>query len=180
MVDPVDPAADPHWRALSSELRAAVGGELRADAEEAERLASLRALRGRSLADVARDLGHRGEHVVVVLPGGAFRGAALEIASDRIRLGTSGGPVEVHVAAVTELRSAGRDAGGAPPPRAGVGFKARLFELEMAGEPVELGTGGGALRGRILAVASDHVLLADGDGERAISLAAVSYVRGVP
>lgn len=177
-----DPLDDPALRALGRELREAVGGELRSDAEEAERLAALRARRRRTLAELAAELAVRGDRVAVGLVGVTLHGTVVRAAGDLLTVRTAGGVVDVNTSAVHTLQVTEPSTGSAPPPPSGPsGFKARLYELELAGTPVLLGVAGDELPGRITAVAVDHLLLAGPDGtERAVSLAAVTRVREEP
>lgn len=177
-----DPLDDPELQALGRELREAVGGELRSDAEQAERLAALRARRRRTLADLAGELAVRGDRVAVTLPGMTLRGTVVRAAGDLVSVATPGGVVDVNAAAVRTLQVVAPATGVAPPPPCGPdGFKARLYELEMAGARVLLGVGDDELAGRITAVAVDHLLLAGPDGTiRAVGLAAVTRVREAP
>lgn len=170
---------DPELRDLGRELRAAVGGEARAEAEEAERLAALKALRRRSLADLARELAVRGDRVVVVLPEVTLAGTVVHAAGDLVGLVTAGGRVDVHLAAVTEVRVVEPSRTDPPPTGAGPeSFTARLFELEMAGEEVIIGVAGEEVAGRLTAVATDHLLVVDPEGvERAVARHAVTHVR---
>lgn len=172
-------AGPPDLAALGRELREAVGGEARAEAEEAERLAALKALRRRSLTDLARELSVRGDRVVVVLTGLTLAGVVVHTAGDLLGLATPGGRVDVRLPAVTEIRVV--EPSRSDPPPSGPGpenFTARLFELEMAGQEVTLGVAGEEVAGRLAAVAADHLLVVDHDGvERAVARHAVTHVR---
>ena len=66
-----DSDPDPH---LAAELRQSVGRELAEDAAEDERLTDLLRRRRLELADVAKDLAHRGERVSVEFGGHSFSG----------------------------------------------------------------------------------------------------------
>ena len=167
---------------LARELRAGLGHEVRAEAEEGERLAAQAALRRRTLADVAREAAERGQAVTVRCGGRTFTGDVGHVAPDLLGLEIGGARVDVNLDAPVVLRVAGPRAGPPPPGREGApSFKARLYELELAGTSVELGLAGpaGELRGRIRAVALDHVLLRADDGSRsAVALRAIAWVRG--
>lgn len=166
---------------LARQLRAGVGGELRADAEEGERLAAQAALRRRGLADVALAARDRGDVLVVVLPGARFRGRVVHAARDLLTVAAAAGTVHVRLDGAVALHVDGAavaahrepDPGGAP------SFKAKLYELEMAGSQVEVSAGvlPAPLRGRIRAVALDHVLVQVADGPPwAVGLPAVRSV----
>lgn len=142
--------------------------ELRADAAADEALAAKDLLRGRSLTDVAVELLHRGDRMRADVAATTFTGVIADVAGDRLRVATATGDVDLDLGAVTALhvvervRSGGRSRSG----RA-TGFTARLHELEAAGAEVELGGPAlPAVRGRIAAVAVDHVVL-DGPAGRA-------------
>lgn len=167
---------------LGRELRQRIGGELRAEAHETERLVALQARRRASLADLARHAQARGDQVAVQLPGLRLTGTVVHAAGDLLSLDIHGQRIDVAVDRLLALRvatpgraGAGRDATGDPP-----GFTARLLELEMAAQPVELVVRDVAdpLPGVLVAVAVDHVALADPDGQEwAIALPAVLAVR---
>ena len=166
---------------LARELRVGVGDELRAEAEENERQAAQAALRRRRLVDVAAAARDRGETVTVVCGDRRLSGRVSHTARDLLTLATPAGPLHVNLDGDVALRIGAGDG----PPRGGEhedtpSFKARLYELEMAGVEVDLGTTDqpGELRGRIRAVALDHVLVDTPAGERwAVGLSAVRYVR---
>ena len=166
---------------LARELRAGVGDELRAEAEESERQAAQAALRRRRLADVAAAARDRGEAVTAVCGHRSLAGRVRHTARDLLTLETAAGAVHVNLDGDVALRT-GPETGAAHAVahEDTPSFKARLYELEMAGAEVDLGTAGepGELRGRIRAVALDHVLFDTAAGDRwAVGLSAVRYVR---
>lgn len=154
-----DPAlrwADEHYRA-----------EIRAEAEEYERLAAKDLLRGRRLQDTIRELCHRGDVVAVVLDSRTLVGEVVHAAGDLARLTTPQGEIDVNVKSVCALRIVERSHGGGRSVPAGpTSFTAMLIEHEAAGRRVEVATRlpTGAVTGRIHAVAVDHVVLVDDDG----------------
>lgn len=162
-------------------LRQGVGAELRAEAEEAERLAALAARRRRSLADVGNDLHARGDTVAVEVPGCRFTGAIVHVATDHLQLRTVGGVVDVALRGPVTLTVVERArTGGADRHDGASSFRSRLLELELAGDAVELGdaVSGGTVGGRLSAVAVDHVVVVDPDGtERYVSLSGITFVR---
>lgn len=166
---------------VGRELRQGVGAELRADAEETERLVALAARRRRSLADLAGDLRARGDTVAVDVPGRRFTGVVVHAGADVLRLRTAAGSVDVPLRGAVGIAVLQRaPTGGADGTDGPASFRSRLLELELAGTPVELGdaTTGGPLLGRLAAVAVDHVVLAGAAGdERWLSLAAITYVQ---
>lgn len=164
---------------VGRELREGVGAELRADAEETERLVALAARRRRTLGDVAASLLARGDRVAVDVPGRRFTGTVVHAGEDLLRLRTVGGPVDVNLRGPVALTVVERaTAGGAERSAGAPSFRSRLSELELEGATVELGDGGDGLVGRIDVVAVDHVVLVDPAGaERYVARAAVTYVR---
>jgi hypothetical protein len=84
-------ADDPDFQRLAAEMTA----ELRAEAEEYERLAALDALRSRKLGEVALELLHRGDVVAVELAHRSFVGTALYAAGDLLCLRTHTEDVDI-------------------------------------------------------------------------------------
>lgn len=172
---------DPELAALSNELRAGVGGELRAEAEEGEQLASMASQRARSLIDVAGELVVRGDGVQLVAGGRSFVGEVIHAAGELLSLGTPAGRVDAPTSAVTVLTvsarpdAAGRDLASSPST-----LVARLRELELAEATVELGIPGfvdGELTVRLDVVAVDHVVASGRDGQRfVVPLSAIAWV----
>ena len=165
---------DPELLALGQHFR----DELRAEAEAYEELAARDHLRGRDLAGVALELLHRGDVGAAAVGARTVTGAVTYAAGDLLCLRTPSaeldlalhGPVALHV--VEQVRSGGRPRGPGPG-----SFKARLAEHEHAGSELEVGCPalGVDLRGRIAAVAPDHLVL-DADGRRwYLGLVAVAY-----
>lgn len=155
---------------------------MRADAEENERLAAQAALRRRNLADMAREAADRGETISAICPGRRFTGSVGHVARDLVSLDVTGGRVHVNLEGPVVLQTGGPSPGPAPRRSDDTpSFKARLYELELAGVEVDLGLTGSPdeLRGRLRAVALDHVLLEGADGTRsAVALRAIAWVRG--
>lgn len=165
---------------VGRELRAGIGAEVRADAEELERLAALAARRRRTFADVARDHMLRGDTVAVQVPAGRFVGLVVHVADDLVRLRTRSGEVDLRPRGPASLRVVERARhGGIDASRGPSSFTARLRELELAGARVELGValGPDVLAGRLAAVAVDHVVLETGGGDVHVTLAGLAWVR---
>ncbi|MGH8898568.1 MAG: hypothetical protein ACRDZ4_16500 [Egibacteraceae bacterium] len=168
---------DPDLRRLAAEMTA----ELRAEAEEYERLAALDALRSRGLPEVALELLHRGDVVAVELARRSFVGTALYAAGDLLCLRTPTEDADIRMEAplglrvVERVRSGGLSRGVGSP-----SFKARLFEHEASGGEVVVGcrlSASGELTGRVHAVAVDHLVVEAVSGQRwYLSLRAVDYV----
>lgn len=177
---------DPTLRNLGWELRERVGGEFRLESEENERLAATAALRARALSDVAVDLRSRGDLVRLVTSRRVLTGTVAHVGSDFLTLETAGGLVDCNLALPVVLQVAQRARSGGRGPVSGTAtFRARLLELELAGLEVELAATvlGELPRGRLGAVAQDHVLFLTRDGQEwHISVAGIEYVvrRGDP
>lgn len=173
-------ARDPALRWADERYRA----DLRAEAQEYERLAAKDLLRGRNLQDVARELCHRGDVAALVLDSRTLVGEIVHAAGDLARLRTLNGDVDVNLRAVSALRVVERSpAGGHSSGTGPTSFTARLFEHEAAGDRVELSTRlpTGEVVGRIQAVAIDHVVLSDDDGQCwYLPLAAIDTIAECP
>lgn len=166
---------------LGDELRQSVGGEFRRTAEEDEYAAAKAQLRARTLEHVAYELLSRGDTVAVTIGAEIVQGIVVHAkgdllcvetpAGDRcdVRLGT---PASIHVVQRATSPGRARDRFGAE------SFVARLRELELDEVPV---TVIGPMRrdpvvGTIAAVASDHVLLRNDDGDWYLPLAGIAAV----
>ncbi len=171
------PGDDDHELA---QLGQAFRDELRAEAEAYEALAAKALLRGRTLAEVAVELLHRGDRVAVRCGDEVFTGEVIDAVGDLVRIRLAVGAVDVDLAGVTSIRvvervrSGGRGRGGGA-----TSFTARLHEHEAARVSVELG---GAtlpsIQGRIEAVATDHVVLTEPGGQRVyLRRGAIGWVR---
>jgi hypothetical protein len=168
----------PTLRELDGELRERIGEEFRAEAEEAERLAALAALRGRDLADVATDLRSRGDAVAVVTAGRTVTGRIVYVGADFFQLRLGRDVVDVSLGAPLTIRTVERATSGGVAASHGPGtLRARLLELELEDARVEIVTVTGELvTGAVHAVGRDHVLL-DGDvGEVYVPTAVVALV----
>jgi hypothetical protein len=192
-----DGELDPETRALDRELRERVGGEFRTEAEEGERLAARAAQRARDLAAVASELRDRGDRVAVDVAGRTYLGHVVHVGADLLQLRTrpsppgvrdvsgeplgAGSVVDVHLAAPVVLRVVQRAREGGHGPQPGPAtFRARLLELELADAVVELTAEAvaGAARGRVAAVARDHLVLLDEDATPwFVPLATITTVR---
>ena len=165
---------------LESELRQRVGGEFRRDAEEGERLAAQAAMRDRTLSAVAQELMQRGDTVAVALPGRTFTGTVTHAASGLMTLRTRTGVVDINLATPLHLHVVERvRSGGSSGERDPATFRGRLLEHELAGHLLECGSTvvADVVRGRLVAVGLDHVVLRAEDGvEVVIPTAALAYV----
>lgn len=161
--EPRDPSPfdDPDLQRLD----AALAAEFRAEAQEYERLAALDHLRHRRLPDVVLELLHRGDVVAVELARQSFVGTVVYAVADLLCLRTKTEDVDVWLEAPLTLhvleraRSGGLSRGVGPS-----SFRARLAEHEAAGTQVTIGRREqpAPLRGRIHAVALDHLVVEPG------------------
>lgn len=153
-------ARDPGFAEAGTLFRA----ERRAEAAEYEELAARDALRERSLGAVARDLLARGDLVAVSVQGRTFTGTLTHAATDLVCLRTPAGEdIDVRLGDQVALRVVESvRAGGSSPAADPASFAARLAEHEAAGTVLEFGTRApdGGLVGRVVAVATDHVVVA--------------------
>lgn len=169
------PWEDPELAALGQRFR----DELRAEAEEYERLAARDLLRHRSLGDVAVEFVHRGDVVAVSAGARTFTGTVVYAAGDLACLRCAAGDVDVRLGPPLALRVVERvRSGGRPRGRGPRGFRARLLEHEAAGATVEFGcpTLPADVRGRLEAVAPDHVVVADASSTCYLALSAIAWV----
>lgn len=161
-------------------LRQGYEDERLAEQAEYEELAAKDHLRRRELSDVVRELVHRGDRVTVVAGGQTFAGEFTHAAGDLACLRTRIGEVDLNLGVPTVIRVVERVAQGGRSPAGGAkSFKARLFEHEAAGFPVEVGgqVPGGELTGRIDAVATDHVVMSELNGHASVvPLTLIAYV----
>ena len=152
---------------LGEELRSSVGGELSADAAEAEHDARLLELRTRTLAEVAAEAMQRGDLIRVGTTGQGFVGAVTYARNDLLTLVGDGFEADVHLAGPVYLETLTEAHGAGVDVSAGTGsFRARLSEIEQSDERVEVvaPTIGLVTAGQVTAVAADHVMLTDSDG----------------
>lgn len=152
---------------LGEELRSSVGGELAADAAEAEHDARLLELRSRTFAEVAAEAMQRGDLVRVGTAAQGFVGAVAYARNDLLTLVNDELEADVNLAGPIYLETLTEAHGAGVDVSAGTGsFRARLSEIEQLDEYVEVvaPTIGMVMIGQVTAVAADHVMLTDADG----------------
>jgi hypothetical protein len=163
------------------DLSAAIRNEIRLEAEEAEREAAAAAALRRDLADVARELMARGDTVAVDAGQRVFAGEIVGVGSDLLTVDAGASRVDVNLACVVRLqvlsraRSGGRRSSGEA-----ASFRARLMELQLSGQPTEVGTSGNddEIAGPVALVGRDHVAIGEGVGpEWFLPLHSLAYVR---
>lgn len=156
---------DPELEALDRRFR----DELRAEAEEYERLAAKDLLRSRDLSAVALELLHRGDVVGLVVGDRPFLGTVTYAARGLLCLRTATQEVDVSLTGPLAIQVVERVRDGGQGRARGAGsFVARLREHEMTRGTVELWCPGLAveLRGVVAAVAVDHVVFDTSGGQR--------------
>ena len=151
---------------LGRELRERVGNEMRREAEFIEQDAATVELRRRRFADLAIELVSRGDTVTVIAGDRSLRGRLIYARGEIASLHAGVGRVDVHLPAGVALRIDERSTeGGVAPRRGSDTLRARLLELELSGKGMEVWapTHGIDVRGDIVAVGTDHVIVQDAD-----------------
>ncbi|MET0628598.1 MAG: hypothetical protein ABW033_09090 [Acidimicrobiia bacterium] len=180
----------PDGASLAS-VAAAARAEWRADEEEWTAAALEQWRHGRTIVDIAREHLHRGDIIAVELDGSlpgvrsgsrVLQGSVIGVADDAIALDTLSGRVDValHPGASIAWRVVERVRDGGGRGLLLNSFRARLLELESAGQPVAVGatTVDMIHRGR-LTVGRDHVVVDDDDAWWVIAFSALRWVRAV-
>lgn len=162
---------------LARLLRSGAGAEMRAEAEAVELETHLMRLRRRSVADVAREAMHRGDRLTVMARGHTFSGDPVFVGKDYMVIETTTEIYDVRLDRVA-LAVTRRTEGGHSVRGGSVTFRARLAEYEQTGETVRLVASGipHELDGRILVVATDHVVVGSSDGEQVVALGALDLI----
>lgn len=174
--DRPDDARPPDLGASGAAMREA----WREEQESVTRDAAEQWRHSRTLLDLAREHMHRGDRVAITVAGHRAVGVIIEVASDRIGLLDHGARSDVHVTDALPLAFSVVErarAGGRTGARA-ASFRARLLELEAAGEPVLVATSMGldTFTGA-LSVGTDLVVLTTTAGvDTVVSLSSVASV----
>ncbi|MGI8518871.1 MAG: hypothetical protein ACR2ME_11150 [Acidimicrobiia bacterium] len=141
---------------LASHLRRQIGGELRDEAEEVERLTELGRARKRTLADVARIAMQAGYEATVGIGEWQWHGSITGVGADYLLLATDTVVVEAPFAALT-LTLLRTRSGGSSTVLDSRTWSARLAEMAMAEMSVTLLTDRDRFEGQIHLVATDHL-----------------------
>lgn len=167
---------DPELAAINRSLQR----ELREEAEEIESIVEESELRERDFALVAREIRNRGDEVSVLTSHRVFQGTVVYAAGDFISVLTQDFEVDVNLGDIAFMRRIRKGRGGGRPTGDGPGtFEMRLLERQSHIHDVEIGFCQieQTLRGRIIAVTSDHVVVADTNNlECTAPLSGISYV----
>jgi len=153
---------------------------LRSEAEESESDAAKLAARTRALSDVAFDAMTRGDLLAVTSSDRSYVGTVRYARGDLVSLETDGGWIDANLSGPLHLvirRRAYSD--GFDRVAGAKTFKARLSEHELTGEPIEIVAplAGVSMKGRIAAVAKDHVMLTTADGQDVfVPLSQIAFV----
>ena len=168
---------------LGRELRERVGNEMRQEAELIEKDAATVELRRRRLADIAIELVSRGDIVTVMAGDRSLRGRLIYARGEIASLQAAVGRVDIHLPAGVVLRVDERSTEGGMAPRKGSDtLRARLLELELSNSSIEawVPTHGFDVRGAIVAVGKDHVIVRDADdAEWILLLLDIAWIRAV-
>jgi molybdopterin converting factor small subunit len=155
---------DPRLDELAAELRQRVGDEFRQEAEELERLSEQQRLRNRTLSDAAQEVMSRGDRVSITTGKHTFTGRLVSVRGSLLQVETPEAVVDANLEAPVHFTVIERSRAGGSSARGGSGsFKARLSEYEQTGEALEfiISPHGEVLRGRILVVGTDHIVVRD-------------------
>lgn len=164
------------------DVAASIRAELRREAEEAEREAAVVAGMRRSLAEVARELMGHGDTVGVEVGGHRFSGRIAAVGADVVTLRSGRFQVDVALSCLSSLRvlERARAGGLGPLPGSPGTLRARLKELQLSGQDVEVGvaTADEQVTGPIAFVGSDHVAIGEEVGpEWFVPLDQLAFVR---
>ncbi len=176
---------------------AAMREQWRTDEEDLGRDAAEAWAHGRTLVDGLVDRMHRGDTLAFDVAGHTFTGPVTYVGADYARVETPGGPVDVRtMIAVPFGRSARRRigipaplvvrvvararSGGLRPEPQSPSLRARLYELEMDGAPVVVGSTllPDEAQGTV-AVAADHVTVTTPITETMVPIPWIAYLRAV-
>jgi len=168
---------------LARELRERVGNEMRQEAELLEQDAAAVELRRRRIADLAIELLSRGDVVTVIAGDRSIRGRLTYARGELATVAAAIGRVDVHLAVGVVLRVDERSTAGGETPRKGSdSLRARLLELELADNSIEVWVPvhGLDVSGSIVAVGKDHVIVQDqDDAEWIVLLDDIAWIRAI-
>lgn len=151
---------------LAAELRQGAGREWAEEAAEDERLTELLRRRKLELADVVKDLAHRGGRVSVEFGGHNFSGAVMGAGADYATIDSTDQTADIRfdVARWSILAASRTDE---PRVDRSESFKALLHEYSASETAVRLALPGGEMEfGAIAVVAVDHIEVDDVDGRQ--------------
>ena len=160
-----DPGDAEELARLARYLRQGVGQEWRAELEATEFETHQERMRGRTLQGVVRMLLHRGDWLTIQTGNLQWSGEVVGCGEDYLTLGAGELCVDARLDRIT-LVVAKQESGGMETRGAADTWRARLRELELADQRVELygPTLGPSRRGKIRVVSTDHIWLVEGTG----------------
>jgi hypothetical protein len=192
---PPEEPPEPNLPADLAATAAAMRERWRADEEDLGRDAAEAWAHSRTLVDELVGRMHRGDTLAFDVAGHTFTGTLAYVGTDYVTVATAGGPVDVRtmisvplgrrrsrrlgIPAPVVVRTVERArSGGLRPDPASPSFRARLYELEMDGVPVTIGSTlvPDEVRGTV-AVAADHVHVNTGLDGTMVPIAWIAYVR---
>ena len=192
---PPEEPPDPELPADLAATAAAMREQWRADEEDLGRDAAEAWAHGRSLIDELVGRMHRGDTLALDVAGHTFTGPLVYVGSDYATVATAGGPVDVRtmISAPLGRRSSRRlgipaplvvrtveraRSGGLRPEPASPSFRARLYEIEMGGDRVAIGSAllPDEVQGTVV-VAADHVTVTTSITEAMVPIPWIAYVR---
>ncbi len=163
------------------DVAAAIRSEIRLEAEEAEREAAISAAMHRDLSDVARELMAHGDTVAVDVGERIFVGPVMGVAADLVTVQVGSWRVDVNLKSVRRMRVLKRARSGGQRSLGGAAsFRARLLELQLSGQPIEVGMAGSdePIIGPVALVGCDHVAIGEEVGpEWFLPLQSLAFVR---
>lgn len=163
------------------DVAAAIRSEIRREAEEAEREAAISAAMHRDLSDVARDLMAHGDTVAVDVGERIFVGTITGVGTDLMTVDSGSWRVDVNLRTLLRMRVMARARSGGRRPVAGAAtLRARLLELQLSGDAVEVGVTGceEPVSGPVALVGHDHVAIGEEVGpEWFLPLQTLAFVR---
>jgi hypothetical protein len=138
-------------------IRSQLSEEFRVDAEDLEALTEIGRLRGQTLADALGESMARGDELTIICGELSLSGTLTTVINDLAVVETATGEASVFLLGPVGFSTNPRVAGGLSGARSVRTFLAKLRELELTGEAVEVVGSFGAAAGSMAIVAKDHV-----------------------
>ncbi|MFZ4515228.1 MAG: hypothetical protein ACOYN3_02865 [Acidimicrobiia bacterium] len=164
-VDPLDDLTE------LGDIGAQARSEWRAEYDETVGEARMQWEHGRTLMERVRDLMSRGDQVRIDTAGATFIGVLIDLGTNWCSCATPAGSVDIQLlnAAGTPLpvvirRITREQSGGRRSPHQPISFRAHLYELEMNGAPIRVGSYALADSATgLLTVSADHMTVDSGE-----------------
>ncbi len=148
------------WAIVSNEhdaIRSHLSEEFRVDAEDLEALTEIGRLRGQTLTDALGESMARGDEVTIICGERSISGTLTTVINDLAVAETAAGEASIFLLGPIGFSTFPSAAGGLSGARSIRTFLAKVRELELTGEAVEVVGSFGAVAGPIAIVAKDHV-----------------------